>query len=247
MNGSKAESAALLESIVAGAEQLGEVDVAVCPPSILLPLAEQKLRDSQVRLGAQNLDTHAAGAFTGEISGPMLVEFGCHYVLVGHSERRSLFAETSALVAEKFQAAQEHGLVPILCVGETLEQRQSGATGEVIAAQLLAVTERVKATAWQRAVVAYEPVWAIGTGMTATPEQAQAVHADIRNLLSSSAGNLADSVPLLYGGSVNPGNAAQLFAEQDIDGGLIGGASLQADSFLEICRAAVSNPATVMY
>jgi len=239
MNGSRAESAALLEAIVAGMDQVGEVDVVVCPPAILLPLAEQKLRGSRVCWGAQNLDAHTAGAFTGEISAPMLSDFGCRYVLVGHSERRTLFGETSAQVAEKFQVAQEFGLLPILCVGETLPQRQSGATEEVIAAQLQAVIERVSDTAWQQAVVAYEPVWAIGTGMTASPDQAQSVHAHIRALLAERAGDIADGIRLLYGGSVNPGNAARLFAEPDIDGGLIGGASLQAESFLGICRATV--------
>ncbi len=241
MNGSKAESAVLLEAIVAGMGKVGEVDVAVCPPSILLPLVEQRLSGSEVLWGAQNLDTHAAGAFTGEISAPMLVEFGCHYVLVGHSERRALFGETSVQVAKKFQVAQEYGLVPVLCVGETLQQRQSGTTEGVIAAQLQAVAERVPATAWRQAVVAYEPVWAIGTGMTATPEQAQDVHAHIRTFLATHAGTVADSVRLLYGGSVNAGNAGRLFAEQDIDGGLIGGASLQAESFLAICHAAAQS------
>jgi len=239
MNGSKAASAALLDAIVAGIDQLGEVEVALCPPSILLALAEQKLQATRIHWGAQNLDTHSAGAFTGEISGPMLADFGCHYVLVGHSERRALYGESSILVADKFLAAQEHGLVPVLCVGETLEQRKSGATEEVIAEQLQAVMQKVSNTAWQQAVVAYEPVWAIGTGMTATPEQAQMVHAHIRTLLTEQIGAMAENIQLLYGGSVKADNAASLFAEQDIDGGLIGGAALQAESFLAICRAAV--------
>jgi len=188
--------------------------------------------------GAQDLSEHAQGAYTGEVSAAMLKDIGCSYVLAGHSERRQYHAESDDLVARKFVAAQGAGLVPILCVGETLDERDGGATERVIARQLDAVVARAGIGAFGKAVLAYEPVWAIGTGRTATPEQAQAVHKFIRDKLAGLDGTIAGSLRLLYGGSVKPSNAAELFGQPDVDGGLIGGASLVAEDFLAICDAA---------
>jgi triosephosphate isomerase len=200
--------------------------------------AQQVLTGTRVGWGAQTLSEHAKGAYTGETSAGMLQEFGCTYVIVGHSERRSLYCEGDDAVAAKFGAAVEAGLVPILCVGETLAQREAGVTQRVVAAQLAAVVERFGAGVLDRAVIAYEPVWAIGTGRTATPEQAQAVHAFLRSRVADKDAALAQRVPILYGGSVKASNAEELFAMIDIDGGLIGGASLVASEFMAICRAA---------
>ena len=236
MNGSRASAVSLLEGVMAGAPK--GVQIAVCPPAILIPLAADKLARSSIAWGGQNLSEHAAGAFTGEISGTMLRDFGCTYVIVGHSERRSLYGETDATVAAKFVAAQAAGLVPILCVGETLIEREGGTTEAVVGRQLAAVVQRAGIESFAKAVVAYEPVWAIGTGRNATPEQAQAVHAFIRAELARSSQGIAAQTQVLYGGSVKANNAAGLFAQPDIDGGLIGGASLTADEFLGICRAA---------
>jgi len=191
-----------------------------------------------VALGAQSLCAEAQGAFTGEVSGTMLRDVGCRYVLVGHSERRQLFGEHDALVARKFMAAQAHGLTPVLCVGETLEEREAGRTGDVVSRQLEAVLAVSGIAAFDRAVVAYEPVWAIGTGRNATPEQAQDVHASIRGQLSALDAIIGGSVRILYGGSVKASNARELFAMADIDGGLVGGASLKAEEFAQICAAA---------
>jgi len=238
MNGNRAEAAKLVNGILEGMGDVADAEVVVCPPYILIPEVGQRITDSAVRLGAQNLNVHASGAHTGEISGPMLRDFGCVYCIVGHSERRAMYGESSSDVAAKFEAAQHHGLVPVLCVGETLEQREKDATEAVIAEQLQAVLSRSGAEGFRNAVIAYEPVWAIGTGRTATPQQAQAVHAFIRGLLASNDKGIAGNVRILYGGSVKGDNAADLFAEADIDGGLIGGASLKSDEFLAICRAA---------
>ena len=191
-----------------------------------------------VALGAQNLYAEAGGAFTGEISGPMLTDAGCSYVIVGHSERRALMGESNDAVASKFAAAQEHGLTPILCVGETLEERQADSTLAVISSQFAAVVDSVGIDAFANAVVAYEPVWAIGTGETATPEQAQEVHSALRAMTAKRSAKIAADLRLLYGGSVKSSNAADLFSMPDIDGGLIGGASLEAGEFLAICAAA---------
>jgi triosephosphate isomerase len=224
-----------LVGAVAEAATLADVTVAVCPPFPYLAQAADLLQGSAVRLGAQNLAVEASGAFTGEVAGPMLRDVGCHYVIVGHSERRTLFGEDSVLVARKFRAAEAAGLMPILCVGEQLAEREAGDTERVIAAQLDAVLALCGERALAGAVIAYEPVWAIGTGKVATPEQAQAVHRFIRERVSR-----GDATPtLLYGGSVKPDNAAGLFAQPDVDGGLIGGASLVADQFLSICAAAL--------
>ena len=214
------------------------VEVALCPPYPYLDRVAQTLAGSTVALGAQNLADEAEGAYTGEVAGEMLADLGCRYVLVGHSERRSLYGEDDARVAAKFLRAQAAGLVPVLCLGETLEAREGGDTETVLAAQLDAVLEAAGAAALEQAVIAYEPVWAIGTGLTATPEQAQAAHAFLRDRLARQNKAVAAAVRILYGGSVKADNAASLLSEPDIDGGLIGGASLDADSFLAICQAA---------
>ena len=237
MHGSLAANAALLDAVVEGMKQLSGVDSAVCVPFPYLFQVQQKLDGSAVQWGAQDAHQLEKGAYTGEVAAPMLQEFGCHYVIVGHSERRSLYGESSQLVAEKFAAVQKAGMKPILCVGETLEQREGGETEAVVAEQLDAVLASLGAESLHNAVVAYEPVWAIGTGKTATPEQAQAVHAFIRERVAGHDGQVAAGLCILYGGSVKPGNAAELFAKPDIDGGLIGGASLVAEDFLAICRA----------
>lgn len=213
-------------------------DVAVCVPFPYLAQAQSVLQGSAVAWGAQNCSEQAQGAFTGEVAAAMLDDFACRYVLVGHSERRVIYGESDAVVAAKFVAAQSAGLVPVLCVGETLAERESGQTFAVVARQLSAVLDLAGVGALKKAVLAYEPVWAIGTGRTATPEQAQEVHAAIRSQVAAADAEVAASVQILYGGSVKAQNAAELFAQSDIDGGLIGGASLVLDDFLAICRAA---------
>lgn len=238
MHGSRVDANALLNGIKEGARLYPSVSIVVFPSFVHLQLAESQLVDGQVAWGGQNLYLGESGAFTGEVSGLMLVDYGCQYVLVGHSERRQLFQESSALVANKFKTAIESGLQPVLCVGETQQQRIEGQTELVIAEQLQAVLHLVGIDAFRQAVVAYEPVWAIGTGLTATPEQAQAVHHYIRHLFREYSLDVADTVRILYGGSVKADNAAELFAMPDIDGGLVGGASLDAKSFLAICEAA---------
>lgn len=236
MNGSLAENEALLAGLQAG---LGDVkaDVAVCVPFPYLAQVQARLAGSAIAWGAQNLSPHARGAYTGEVSASMLRDFACTYVIVGHSERRALYAESDAVVAEKFAAAQDAGLTPILCVGETLEEREGGVTERVVGRQLDAVIARSGVEALAKAVVAYEPVWAIGTGKTATPGQAQAVHAFIRARVRSLDADVAAKLVIQYGGNMKPGNAAELLGQPDIDGGLIGGASLDAGEFLAICRA----------
>lgn len=236
MNGSAALAASLSQAVRAAAP--GQVEVLLCPPFPYLAQVQAALVGSGVQLGAQDLAVAQDGAFTGEVSGAMLRDVGCGYVLVGHSERRTLYGETDAVVAEKFAAAQAQGLRPILCVGETLDEHEAGEAEAVVRRQLDAVLNKVGIAAFADAVVAYEPVWAIGTGLTATPAQAQALHAVIRAHLEDQDASVAAAVRLLYGGSVKADNAASLLAEKDIDGGLIGGASLDADSFLAICQAA---------
>jgi len=239
MNGSTAASAELVDRIIAGAPASELVELLVCPPFPYISQVADKLGGSKVRLGAQNVSEHESGAFTGETAGSMLRELGCEYVIVGHSERRALMGETSLIVALKFQAAQQAGMTPILCVGETLEQREAGQTEAVIDEQLQAVRDLAGIEAFNSAVIAYEPVWAIGTGMTATPEQAQDVHRHIRATLESLHESVAEGVKILYGGSVKGDNAGGLFSNPDIDGGLIGGASLKSTDFLAIAQAAV--------
>lgn len=237
MHGALHQNSALLARIVAAAPGLG-CEVAVCPPFPYLGQAQAALADTVVALGAQSVSEHASGAFTGEVSAAMLVELGCRYVLVGHSERRAMFGETDAIVAAKFESAQKAGLVPVLCVGETRDEREAGETAKVVRMQLSAVLGRVGVAAMAAAVVAYEPVWAIGTGMTASPAQAQEVHAAIRAHIAGFDRDVAEGLRILYGGSVKPQNAKELFGQSDIDGGLIGGAALVADDFLAICLAA---------
>src|SRR5574340_767372 len=234
MHVSLIQNGSLLGAIKSGAAQLSRVDVAVCPPFPYLAQLRQELSASAVKWGAQDVHQLEKGAFTGEVSAAMLADFACTYVLVGHSERRSIYGESSQLVAEKFAAAQRAGLVPILCVGETLEQRESGATEVVVAEQLDAVVALAGVQALRKAVLAYEPVWAIGTGKTATPEQAQAVHAFIRQRVAGQDAGVAQGLVILYGGSVKAANASELFAMADIDGGLFGGAALMVVELVEI-------------
>lgn len=237
MNGQKAEVEILLDEFLRLPSQFS-CDVVICPPSLYLGQVQEKLAGSGIYLGAQNIHAADKGAYTGEISAPMLRDFDCRFVLVGHSERRELFAEGDQLVAEKFASAQASGLIPILCIGESQVQREAGETDARILQQLDAVIASNGIAAFTDAVVAYEPVWAIGSGLTATPEQAQAVHRLIRNRLSDLSQDVAESIRILYGGSVKAANAAALFAQQDIDGALVGGASLQAEEFMAICLAA---------
>lgn len=238
MHGNLAANAALLEGVRAGVEVGVKCAVAVCVPFPYLAQAQAALAGSSVVWGAQTVSEHPQGAYTGEVAAGMLVDFGCHFVIVGHSERRAIYGEGDAEVAAKFAAAQAAGLLPILCVGETLVEREAGRTQAVVARQLAAVLDKFGAAAFDKAVVAYEPVWAIGTGKTATPEQAQAVHAAIRAQVATVDASVAAGLRILYGGSVKPQNAVELFGQADIDGGLIGGAALVVDDFLAICRAA---------
>jgi triosephosphate isomerase len=228
MHGSRASNRALLEALAGELDRKSAVEVALCPPYPYLEQVSGLLAGTPIAWGAQNISEHAQGAYTGEVSAAMVKELGCRYALVGHSERRQLYGESDAQVAAKFAAARAAGITPILCVGETLEEREAGRTEAVVARQLEAV---MKNSDFGNALLAYEPVWAIGTGRNATPEQAQAVHAFLRARLSA-------GVRILYGGSVKAANAAAIFAMPDIDGGLIGGASLVAKEFLEIVRAA---------
>jgi len=236
MHGSLAENEALLSGILAG---MGDVkaDVAVCVPFPYLAQAQAKLTGSAIRWGAQNVSQQAKGAFTGEVSTSMLKDFACTYVLVGHSERRAIYGESDELVAEKFAAVQAAGMTPILCVGETLREREGCITEVVVARQMDAVIAKCGVAALAKAVVAYEPVWAIGTGVTASPDQAQAVHAFIRAKVRELDAAVADGLIIQYGGSMKANNAVELLGQPDIDGGLIGGAALNAEEFLAICRA----------
>lgn len=235
MHGSLAENAALLSALKPA---LAGIEAVVCVPFPYLAQAQAELTGSSIAWGAQNVSEQAKGAFTGEVSASMLLDFGCTYVIVGHSERRSLYGESDALVARKYVAAQAAGLTPILCIGESLAERESGVTEAVVSRQLDAVIDAAGVASLAKAVIAYEPVWAIGTGKTASPEQAQAVHAFIRGRVSALDASVADQLVIQYGGSVKAANAAELMAQPDIDGGLIGGASLVADEFVAICRAA---------
>lgn len=238
MNGSRASIADLLGGLKAGIDQVTTAEVAVCAPAIYIPDTQAQLGGTVIKWGAQDVSVHASGAYTGEIAGSMLTDFGCHYAIIGHSERRAYHGETDATVAQKFAAARAAGLVPILCVGETLEEREQGITEQVVARQLDAVIAHCGIDMVGEGVIAYEPVWAIGTGKTASPEQAQEVHAFIRGRLSANSQAVADKVRVLYGGSMNPKNAVELVGQPDIDGGLIGGASLKAADFLAVCAAA---------
>ena len=238
MNGSLQANQSLLKELSAGITDACGVAVAVCVPFPYLAQAQALLAKTSLAWGAQNLSEKDSGAFTGEVAASMLRDFACRYVLVGHSERRTLYGENNALVAEKFAVALAGGLQPILCVGETLAERETGKTGEVVAKQVAAAIDRAGIAAFSKAIVAYEPVWAIGTGKTASSAQAQEVHAAIRAQVARADVKVAEGLQILYGGSVKPSNAAELFGMPDIDGGLIGGASLVASDFLAICQAA---------
>jgi len=237
MNGSRAANASLLAGIVAGLDN-ANATCAVCVPAPYLQQCADTLAGGKLAWGAQDVSVHASGAYTGEVAASMLLDFGCSYVIVGHSERRAYHGETDQVVAQKTLAALNAGLTPIVCVGETLEQREAGQTNVVVGRQLSAVLELLDVDAAARIVVAYEPVWAIGTGKTATPAMAQEVHAQLRSQLRERSAAAGERVAILYGGSMKPDNAAELMAQGDIDGGLIGGAALKAADFLAIIGAA---------
>ena len=237
MNGDLATNTKLIHQLLTQINAIEDIDIAVCPPYPYLTQVGEQLSPSLVKLGAQNVSAFDVGAYTGEVSTAMLSELGCSYVLLGHSERRNLFQESNDQITAKFKAAINADLIPVLCVGETLIQRQHNETQAVIAAQIQAVLDKVGIEGFTNAVVAYEPIWAIGTGETATKEQAQIVHARIRAQLAEYDVEIASTLQILYGGSVNADNAHALFSQQDIDGGLIGGASLDADAFQQICKA----------
>jgi triosephosphate isomerase len=238
MHGNRADAARLVGELLARGAGGGAAEVVVCPSFVHLAEVGRQLQGGRIALGAQDTCAEEAGAHTGEISAAMLADFGCRYVIVGHSERRAMYAEDDALVARKFTAVLRHGMVPILCVGESLAERERNATAEVVLRQLGAVLSASGTRTFATAVVAYEPVWAIGTGRTATPAQAQEVHALIRGRIAEEDATIGASLRVLYGGSVKADNAALLFAMADVDGGLIGGASLKSAEFAGICAAA---------
>ncbi len=240
MNGSVEQVERFVDGL-AGADDRFDATLLICPPAVYIATMAAHLKDScqSVSVGAQNIAVEREpGAFTGEVNGPMCIDAGASHVIVGHSERRALYGETDEIVAAKADSAAAAGLVPIICVGETLEQREADAAEQVLGAQLAALFDHCEPRTLERAVIAYEPIWAIGTGHSATPEQAQEIHAFLRSQIAARNATLAQSVQLLYGGSVKPDNAAALFAGADVDGALVGGASLTADSFLDIARAA---------
>ncbi len=236
MNGSLEQVRCLLDALLLGLIEDERVLTVVFPPAIYIPLVANILADSSLYWGAQNVYPCDSGAFTGELSAPMLKDFACRYVLVGHSERRHLLHEDEKFVAEKFHHAKDHGMIPVLCVGETLAERENGLTEQVLRQQVEAVSFFRQAASFKQCVIAYEPVWAIGTGKTATPEQAQVVHAYIRAVVAEYDKQAAQELSILYGGSVNPSNAKALFEMPDVDGGLVGGASLNAQQFVDIVK-----------
>lgn len=238
MNGTRDNVRALLGALKAGLNPQMPCEVAVCPSFVFLPEAAELLAGSAIQLGSQNVANQAEGAFTGEVSPAMLSEFGCAFAIVGHSERRVLYGESDELVAARYEQAIAGGVTPILCVGETLQQRENDETYAVLDTQLDAVIARCGVASLAKAIIAYEPVWAIGTGRTATGEQAQDAHAYIRSRIAKQDASVAAGVRILYGGSVKADNARELFGKPDIDGGLIGGASLDASSFISICNSA---------
>lgn len=239
LNGSKAFTKELIEGLKAELQGVG-CDVAIAPPVMYLGTAEAALAGSKIALGAQNVDVNIKGAFTGDISTEMLKDFGAKYIIIGHSERRTYHKESDEFVAKKFGALKEAGLVPVLCIGETEAENEAGKTEEVCARQIDAVINALGVEAFNGAVIAYEPIWAIGTGKSATPAQAQAVHAFIRGHIAAKSQAVADQVIIQYGGSVNDANAAELFTQPDIDGALVGGASLKAPAFAVIVKAAAA-------
>jgi triosephosphate isomerase len=241
MHGSAAQVRQLIQGVATGSAGLANVEIAVGPTLLHIGLAAELCASEaagHLKLAAQNLFDEPQGAFTGEVSAPMLAEYGVNYVIVGHSERREIFAETDQLVADKFKATQASGLIPILCVGESLAQREAGNSDGVVLAQLTAVIEAVGIEALHSAVLAYEPIWAIGTGKTASKEQAQEIHRVLREHIAKSDTAVAQGIRILYGGSVNAANATELFSQADIDGGLVGGASLKVEEFVSICKSA---------
>ncbi len=241
MHGSRTQVRQLIEGVAAGSVDLKKVEIAVAPTLLHIALAAELCASEDaghLKLAAQNLVAEPAGAFTGEVSAPMLAEYGVNYVIVGHCERRGIFAETDQVVAAKFKATQASGLIPILCIGESLAQREAGTSAEVVLEQLNAVTDAVGIESLQSAVLAYEPIWAIGTGKTASKEQAQEIHRVLREHIAKSNTAVAQSIRILYGGSVNAANATELFSQVDIDGGLVGGASLKVEEFVSICKSA---------
>ncbi len=240
MHGSVAENAALIEQLTQGVPLLdANTEIGVCPCAIHIPqISELLAGHDRIHIGAQNVNEHTSGAFTGEISAGMLREFPVKYVLLGHSERRTLFGETDEMIAAKFVAVANEQMTPVLCIGESLQQREQNKTESVLLSQLESVLKVTGKESFSKAVIAYEPIWAIGTGKTATPEQAQAVHQVLRHWLATHLGEVSQRMQILYGGSVKPDNAKTLFSQNDIDGGLIGGASLNAEAFLGICEAA---------
>ena len=238
MNGSLESIKSLLDGIKAGAGDVTSAEMAVCCPAVYIDTVSSRLNGTSIAFGGQDISTHESGAYTGEIAGSMWNDFNCKYVIIGHSERRTYHNESDELVAEKFEVSRKAGLIPLFCIGETLEEREGGITEEVVARQVNAVIDRLGVDMLGEGVIAYEPVWAIGTGVTATPEQAQETHAYIRSMIAEKSLAVADKIQILYGGSMNAGNAAELLACADIDGGLIGGASLKPADFLAIGKAA---------
>lgn len=236
MNASKEATNTLVMGILSGMADV-KSKVIVCVPSPYMSQVEALVVHSQLNLGAQSLNVNTSGAFTGEVSADMIKDFGAQYVIVGHSERRSLYGETDEIVAQKVQVTLDNNLTPLFCIGELLEDRESGNTQVIVSKQIQTVIDQVGIDAFKNIIVAYEPVWAIGTGVTATPQQAQDTHAFIRSMLAEHDADIAQTTPILYGGSMNPSNAAELLNCEDIDGGLIGGASLKAQNFLQICKA----------
>lgn len=238
MNGSSESVKDLIAGIKEGMGAVNNAEVVVCPPAVYIPRVSGAADGSDIKVGSQNICDQDGGAFTGEISGAMLKDTGCEYAIIGHSERRALYAESDELVAQRFAAARRNGIKPIFCIGETLDERESGVTNDVCSRQIDAVIALEGVEALADGVIAYEPVWAIGTGKTASPEQAQEVHAFIRGKIAALSADVADGLRILYGGSMNPANAQELIGQPDIDGGLIGGASLKPGDFLAICQAA---------
>jgi triosephosphate isomerase len=237
LNGDKAFTQNLIKGVMAQTQHVN-CDVVVCPPFVFVQNAVMAAANSHVKVGAQNVATEVSGAYTGEVSAPMLKDVGCEYVIIGHSERRQYYGDTDEVVVQKVRQTLGAGLVPVLCMGETQKEHESGNTEQVVGGQLQAVLSAFDASELQNMIVAYEPVWAIGTGLTATPEQAQAVHAFLRGLITAKDESLGASTRILYGGSMKPDNAPELLAQPDIDGGLIGGAALKVDMFAGICAAA---------
>lgn len=238
MNGRKAMAAALCSAIVENVQACNDLDVAICPPFTLLDAVNQIIAGRGCMLGSQDLDRHDDGAYTGQISAGMLKDCGCELVIIGHSERRSLFEETDKIVCDKAMTALKHGIQPIICVGETKDERKAGKALSVVQKQVQFVIDEIGIQAFADAIIAYEPIWAIGTGLTPTPEEAQTMHFNIRGIIRAQHRGIAETSRILYGGSMNQDNAGALLGCPDIDGGLVGGASLSADQFLGICRAA---------